>query len=773
MKTLILFFGFISISQLHAQLTLTQIMDDPKVSVGNLPSSPFWSEDSKTLYFNWNPKSESNDSLYAYDLKAGATNKWPDQSRLPARYGVYNADYSLKAYSQNGDIYLLDCKTQKIKTLTNTLEEENELQFNDQGNAILFEKARNLYTLDISSGLITQLSNFQFSTPRNQSALNEQDKWLKTEQLELFSVLKERDQKRKRAEQQDKYHKPARPRTIYLQDKNLDFTGISPNSNFIAYATSAKSKEKNTIVPNYVTESGYTTDITSREKVGVSAIQPDYFLYDRSRDTVFQLDLKTIEGMYELPAYLQDYPDSTRKTTGPLRKVYLSPPLWSDNNHYAVVTAYSADNKDRWMLQLDPENGKLKTLDRQHDDAWIGGPIDALGFLGDNKTLYFQSEADGFAHLYTINLENGSKTQLTKGQFEVQSVQLSRDKQWFFLRTNEVHPGEQHIYKMSVKGGERIRMTFKVGAHQDLQISPDGKYLAYLYSSTTQPWEVFIQEAHERAKPIQITNSRSATFNGYGWREPKIITIPARDGAQVYARLYEANGKNGEKPAVIFVHGAGYLQNAHKWWSRYFRENMFHNYLADKGYTVLDIDYRGSAGYGSAWRTAIYRNMGGKDLDDQVDGAKWLVENQGINPKRIGIYGGSYGGFITLMAMFKTPDVFAAGAALRPVTDWSAYNHGYTSNILNEPFTDPIAYRRSGPIYYADGLKGHLLICHGMIDTNVHFQDVVRLTQRLIELKKDGWELAAYPLEDHGFVEPSSWLDEYKRIFKLFETHLK
>ena len=122
-----------------------------------------------------------------------------------------------------------------------------------------------------------------------------------------------------------------------------------------------------------------------------------------------------------------------------------------------------------------------------------------------------------------------------------------------------------------------------------------------------------------------------------------------------------------------------------------------------------------------------------------------------MNPKRIGVYGGSYGGFITLMAMFTTPDVFAAGAALRPVTDWAHYNHGYTSNILNVPQKDAEAYRKSSPIYFAEGLKGALLICHGMVDTNVLFQDSVRLAQRLIELRKENWELAPYPVENHGF----------------------
>jgi dipeptidyl aminopeptidase/acylaminoacyl peptidase len=160
-------------------------------------------------------------------------------------------------------------------------------------------------------------------------------------------------------------------------------------------------------------------------------------------------------------------------------------------------------------------------------------------------------------------------------------------------------------------------------------------------------------------------------------------------------------------------------------------------------------------------------------LDDQVDAARWLASVHGVDPKRIGIYGGSYGGFITLMAMFTQADVFVAGAALRPVTDWAHYNQGYTSDILNIPQTDTEAYRRSSPIYFAEGLKGALLICHGMVDVNVHFQDSVRLVQRLIELRKENWELAVYPVEDHSFVHPASWADEYKRIFKLFEQNLK
>jgi dipeptidyl aminopeptidase/acylaminoacyl peptidase len=336
-----------------------------------------------------------------------------------------------------------------------------------------------------------------------------------------------------------------------------------------------------------------------------------------------------------------------------------------------------------------------------------------------------------------------------------------------------VHPGEQQFYRLTIADGKKERITSMTGANL-VAISPDEKYIAFLYSYFNKPWELYLQENKAGSKAIQLTKkAQSDEFKTYPWRVPDLITFTARDGAQVYARLYKPENPAPNKPAVLFVHGAGYLQNAHKWWSLYFREYMFNNMLADNGYYVLDIDYRGSAGYGRDWRTAIYRHMGGKDLDDQVDGVNYLVQRFGVDPKHVGMYGGSYGGFMTLMAMFTTPDVFAAGAALRPVTNWANYNHGYTSDILNEPFNDSLAYRRSSPLYFADGLKGHLLICHGMMDVNVHFQDAIELTQRLIELGKDNWQIAPYPMEDHGFVEPSSWTDEYKRIFALFETVLK
>jgi dipeptidyl aminopeptidase/acylaminoacyl peptidase len=329
---------------------------------------------------------------------------------------------------------------------------------------------------------------------------------------------------------------------------------------------------------------------------------------------------------------------------------------------------------------------------------------------------------------------------------------------------------------MPLGGGARTKITSMTGSNA-VEVSPDGSTLAVIHSYSNKPSELYLAPNRPGAEATQITVSPTEEWRSFKWIDPKVITYKARDGVDVYARLFtpEMIGakRDPKKPAVVFVHGAGYLQNAHRYWSTYFREYMFHNLLASRGYVVLDPDYRASAGYGRDWRTAIYRHMGGHDLNDVVDGARFLVQTEKVDPKRIGVYGGSYGGFITLMAMFTTPDVFAAGAALRPVTDWAHYNHGYTSNILNVPQLDPEAYKKSSPIYFAEGLKGRLLICHGMVDTNVFFQDSVRLVQRLIELRKENWQVAPYPVENHSFTEETSWADEYKRILKLFEETLR
>ena len=679
---------------------------------------------------------------------------------------------------KNGDIFLIQQPDFKVKQLTNTVERESNPVFSGDEKSVIFERGNNLFSISLTEGSLSQLTDFKTGNKKSATKPGPEEQYLKNEQIALFEILKERKEKKDATKTITDADKNANPKEIYIGEKQVTDQQMTPSNRFVTYQLVQTDKTaKSSIVPNYVTESGFTEDISARTKVGAPGSSYEFWVYDVQKDTTRKVDVSQIPGMKDKPDYLKDYPGQDTVWAKKERQVTFHGPFWSHNGAHAVVVVRSLDNKDRWIMAFDPETLSLKLLDRQRDEAWIGGPgiggypssAGEIDWIDDN-TIYYQSEATGFAQLYALNVATGQKTQLTGGKFEVLRVMLSKDKKTFYLTTNELHPGEQHLYRMAVKGGKRTRLTKLTGAYE-VTISPDETKFALRYSDSNTPWELFWMENDDNGVPKKITESVSAEFRSYPWRKAKIITVKASDGSDIYARIYEPKKSNGR--AVIFVHGAGYLQNAHKWWSQYFREYMFHNLLTDKGYTVLDMDYRASSGYGRDWRTGIYRFMGGKDLTDHTDGAKWLVQKYGINPKKIGIYGGSYGGFITLMALFTTPDVFAAGAALRPVTDWAAYNHSYTSNILNEPQSDSLAYRKSSPIYHAAGLKNNLLICHGMVDVNVHYQDVVRLSQRLIELGKNNWELASYPMEDHAFVEASSWTDEYKRILKLFEEKLK
>ena len=776
MKKPILFTCFLFLSfYLSAQpaLTVEKIMQDPKW-MGVSPSNVFWAEDGKTLYFNWNPNNNPADSLYKITL----ANRLPqpvslaERLALPSPSGTYNRSRTQKVYAKNGDIFHLDTKIAKIRQITFTTDPESNPVFSQDEQKVVFAQNGNLFSWNLQTGELRQHTDFKKGKKPEIPKPNDQEKWLKTDQLATLDILRERKQKRDLTEKYNKAHQPKRPKEIFTDDKNTGILALDAGEKFVVYSLSKMQAGKNALVPNYVTESGFTEDLPARTKVGNPVSGNELYVYDVQQDTVFRFAEKDLPGITDPPDYLKDYPkkDTAKAKKPEPRKLTFFNLNASEDGKNTVVLARAADNKDVWLLSLDLPAHTLKPLYRLRDEAWVNFPgISMVGWT-DNQTLAFISEADGYFHLYTLNVATGVKKQLTQGRFEVQQAVLSTDKQHFYLTTNQTHPGEKHIYKLPVQGGTPVQLSGMTGANE-LTLSPDEKFMAIRHSSANQPWELYLAENKAGAKPIQVTQSQSAAFKAYPWREPEVLGFKARDGAAVFARLYKPATASGA--AVIFVHGAGYLQNAHKWWSQYFREYMFHNLLADRGFTVLDIDYRGSAGYGRDWRTGIYRWMGGKDLSDHIDAARFLTANYGIDPKRIGIYGGSYGGFITLMAMFTEPEVFKAGAALRPVTDWSHYNHPYTANILNEPFADSLAYRKSSPIYFANGLKGHLLMCHGMVDVNVHFQDVVRLSQRLIELKKENWELAVYPMEDHGFVEPSSWTDEYKRILKLFEENLR
>ena len=803
-----LFLSLTLTGQQRPTLTVDTIMRGSQFA-GYPPRLARWSRDGNRVYFDWKQHTdpvEENYETYVVGRDGKGLRKLTDEEAkhaVPIR-GQWTRDKRWNVHVDAGDIYLFDANAGRRRALTDTTEAESSASFTHDEKAVTFVRRNNLFVLSLSDGSLTQVTNIVASDEKGPHVTLFEDeakdrtasqKWIADEAKKLSGVLTRRAEEKKEEDAKRKAELAIAPLKL-KRGESVSEASLSPDRKYAIVLIANEPEEgKRTIVPSYVTDTGFTTDLPARRKVGDT--QPGARLASISTTDgkvnwlQHELKQKPAPAVTQTATEAQAAATQTTTTTAqtqtqtqnteqregrataekteakepPARELEIDSVIWSDDGKAAIVPVRAGDNKDWWLFAFDPATAKTRVLFNEHDDAWVHWfSAGWLGFVPDTQTVYFISERTGWMHLYTVPFAGGQPKALTSGEWEVDEVEIADDRKSFYLTTSKESLFEYHLYRMPLTGGAMTKLTTEVGRHTAVP-SPDGKTLADIYSYTNRPPEVFVGGT-------RVTTSHAPEFASYPWLDVPIVHVPARDGKRIPARIYKPANWNGG-PAVIFVHGAGYLQNVHRGWSSYFREYMFHHLLMERGFLVLDLDFRASSGYGRDWRTGTYRHMGGADLNDNVDGAKWLVSEHRVDPKRIGIYGGSYGGFITLMALFTTPDVFMAGAALRPVTDWAHYNHPYTANILNTPQSDPEAYRKSSPIYFAEGLKNHLLICHGVIDVNVHFQDTVRLAQRLIELRKENWEVAMYPLEDHTFVEETSWADEYKRILRLFEMRLK
>ena len=748
------------------ELTIENIMRGPDL-VGTAPRALrrggffrggprfSWSPDSRYVYFRWKqPGMDTAEVVYRLRARGGEPERLAEADRdtILAGDAEWSPDRRRVLFVIRGDLVLWE--NGRSRHLTRSPGSESSPRWSADGSTVYFQRDGNVFALDLTDARLRQLTDVRSGDAPGEKEPQGQRGFLVEQQERLFEFIRSGDYENQpwnRSAQQD----TTAPQPFYPGDgKSVARLRVTPDGTFVLLTVSERARGARRIeMPVWITDDGYADTYRGRTKVGDA----------RSKSRTAVLEVATGEVTFVGDSIGEGDRDIVGLAV-------------SSNSRHALIRVESKDNEDRWYAVVDLPGLETRVVDHLHDDAWIAGPLSrTAGFMPDGETVYFGSERTGWAHLYLVPATGGEATALTTGEWEVLRAELSSDGRRWYLTANRDGFAEVHFYTMPARGGEITRVTSTEG-RQDVTVSPDGRWLAISHSEANHPPELYVQQNRLGREMLKVTESPTEEWRNYSWNKPEIVMIPARDGVMIPARLYQPSGEvapHGERPAVIFVHGAGYLQNVHDWWSNYYREYMFHHLLGSRGYTVLDIDYRGSAGHGRDWRTAIYRHMGDKDLSDQVDGAKWLVNNMGVDSTRIGIYGGSYGGFITLMAMFTAPGVFKAGAALRPVTDWAHYNHGYTSNILTEPQNDTLAYVRSSPIYHAEGLEGHLLIAHGMVDDNVLFYDTVRLVQRLIELKKENWEVAIYPAERHGFQRVSSWIDEYRRILKLFERTLK
>ncbi len=775
-----LFTALAAAAQDNRPLTLEQVMADPDW-IGPPVERAWWAWDGRQVQYDTKRAGSSVRDTFRQSLDGTASVRVGDEERatLDAANPVFDGSRQRMVFVRNGDVFLRDLRSGALTQITRSTDTESNARFSSDGG-VIWRSGDQWYRWSAQGG-VAQAASIRAdkdpAAPPKSDALREQQ--LRT----LETLARDRAMREAAQKQNDAWRKAdasRAPATVYLgSDVSIVDSALSPDGRWLLVVTQAKNADEGQDgkMPMYVTESGYEEFQTVRTRVGRNDPVPQaLWLVDVAAGSARSLSFDALPGIQDDPlaAMRKAAGKDPLKGNRPVRLESESGPAiaWSDDGRQAAVQIHSVDNKDRWIATVDLAAARLQPRHRLSDPAWINWNYNEFGWLPDN-TLWLLSEESGYSHLYTLS-GDGRPRQRTRGRWEVSSPVPSADGRGFFFLCNRAAPVDYEVCKLDLADDQVSEVTAMDGA-EGFALSPDGRRLLISHSQSYVPTQLSVIDT-AGGQPRALTDTRTAAFKSQSWIAPEIVQVPSKHGAgSIWGKYYGPTTLEPGKryPIVMFVHGAGYLQNAHHRYPTYFREQMFHNLLVQRGYIVLDLDYRASEGYGRDWRTAIYRNMGHPELEDYLDGLDWLVETKQGDRDHAGIYGGSYGGFMTFMALFRKPGVFKAGAALRPVVDWTQYNHDYTASILNTPELDPQAYRTSSPIEYASGLQDHLLIAHGMIDDNVFFRDSVVLTQKLIELHKDNWELAAYPLERHGFTRADSWLDEYKRVLKLFEQNLK
>ncbi len=452
--------------------------------------------------------------------------------------------------------------------------------------------------------------------------------------------------------------------------------------------------------------------------------------------------------------------------------------VYSPDGETLILDAETLDRHTRKLFRYNIEKKSILEIYSETDAAWYERHGNATRFV-DSNMIIFESEVSGFNNLYFINSDGNGFRKAAGGDYIVLESVLDTKEKKIYFSANKETPVEYNIYEIEFDGLDEKKLTNLAGDYEELSISQDGNYLFYKHSYITQPSELYYYNLTDGTE-TQITNTVNPKFTAVDWAVPELITFNnEEDGQLIYAYLYKPkkSGSRKKYPLICFAHGSGYLQNITKGYSPYGDNFMVNTFLVSQGYIVLDVDFRGSAGYGREFRTKTYRNLGYWEVSDFISGIKHLEKQGMIDRNKVGIYGGSYGGFVTLMAVLRHPEYFKAGVSLRAVSNWKNYffsNWWYTMARLGNHYDNNVDefYKISSPITYAKNLQVPLLITHGMLDDNVFFQDEVQLTQKLIELKKD-FEVMFYPREYHSFHIQSSWLDQYKRIVKFFDKNIK
>ncbi|HMF56280.1 MAG TPA: alpha/beta fold hydrolase [Pyrinomonadaceae bacterium] len=757
-----LVFSQLSFAQGTATLTVRDIMAEPSIA-GMRPEGEKLSPDGEWVAYLWSATGREPRDLYLVSTRGNepkilvhavdtpqetrpSGTETQDEARTTERreervmqrdaaqtareQSVSGIDWSPDSrrllFSKTNDLYIVNRDGTGLRRLTRTAAAESGARWLQDSHRILYQSGGNLFVVNVDETALVQLTREGGAAAGGRS----EGSAAAASGMAVFGSQASEDGAR------------------------------------VAYVVSDTSKQRALFVPDYTGD--FVTAPTVRRGWSEQRIQ--VVNSDGSSERAVIVKLPAAEGA----SYIRGFD-------------------WTPDSASLIIDRIDRDTKRRRIFVANAMDGTAKLIQEETDPKWVASLSRFIEVSPKGDQLFFTSEQSGFNHIYLLPLKSVSTgaqgnslpvpVPVTSGAWEVSWAKWMPGGEQIIYSSTQTSTAERHFFVYDTRSNKTEPLRTAPGMNTDPQLSHDGRMLLYQHSEWNAPNDFYSLRVCPGCRnvpaPQRLTDTVPARFKQIQWTRPEFLEFKAQDGKMVKARVYLPPNfsKTSKYPAVVFVHGAGYLQNIINGWNNYYRELMFNHILTQRGYVVLDIDYRGSAGYGRDWRTDVYDFLGGLDFQDHLDGIDYIVQNYSVDPARVGMYGGSYGGFMAEMAAMRAPEHIACAAALRPVADWRNYfasSPVYTTERLGFPDRNAESYRRSSPISYADQLKRPLLILHGMVDDNVHFQDTAQLVQKLIELgKTEYFEVMFYPRENHTFTRAESWTDEYERILRFFDAHLQ
>jgi dipeptidyl-peptidase 4 len=663
---------------------------------------------------------EALNALWGYDVSRGKEILLFDPTVGKEKLSVSSYKWSPSGdallLGGESDLWLLEVKTGQKRRLTKDPEEEELATFSPYGDRVAFVKKNNLYALNLKTGLLEKLTG-----DGAEHILNGKLDWVYEEELAY------------RRSGRSYEWSPDGKKIIYLRlDENrvpeyplTDYLSIHPH-----------------LIRQRYPKAGDPNAIPSVHVVAV--------------------------GEHEI-----------RTWTTPLNPQveYVAPEYsWTaDSKEVSFLTLNRAQNELTVHL-WDPASGNDRELLVEKDPYWINS-IEPPLFLRESQRFLWLSERDGWLHTYLYSRDGKLLRQLTHGNWcldqpsslfqSTLTLEVDEKRGWIYFAASEKDPRERHLYRVRLDGTQFENLSKEPGTHS-LNLSPDKHLLIETFSAVDQPTQLRLFRAD--GSFVATLDRPENRLGEYALAKTEFHELKASDGATLYARLVRPADFNPDKkyPLIVYVYGGPHSQLVQNRWGV---TTLMDHLLAQEGFLIWSLDNRGSWGRGHSWETPIFKDLGRKELEDQLVGISYLKSLSFVDSSRLGIWGWSYGGYLTLYALTHAPDVFKCGAAGAPVTDWKFYDTIYTERYMRTPRENPEGYKSSSPLDVAGKLQAKLLLIHGTADDNVHMQNTMNLIDALAKARRP-YDLQIQPGQMHGFRGNVSRTYLNERLIEFFEKTL-